>query len=367
MPDHCPTPPVNIPSRSDTPITPDNEEEGPNVHISPSFDYHEERRLHLKDEIWLSHHLPRLPPAAVAEASGSPRSTSPVVETARHTHRPKSLSTSTTGTTFDAAPSAFHPIAPGTHVQGTGAGRDLGHHMNLRAGGSGMWMPDEESDPRFQHVKAAQAFPGSSIISPSGPDDGDLDPGPVFIHRQELDSQERLDLEEEAMERATAQREAAGIAGINLGSAAVPSAPSAQTQAAQQPGKSRLLSIVFFIPPSWRIIPRTRDYPLCALSRNKISPRRPISPPFWVFASGLQAVKKRERVSGPSINGYINSLPILLISSYLPCPFPSCLTAFGLETAVHGLDQPVPLHPDPLDPPPPSHLSLPKQPMWTNC
>ena len=66
-PDPSPAIPIVHPS---TPMADDDAANGgPPPNVSPSFDYHEERRLHLQDEIWMSHHLPRLPPASVQDPS----------------------------------------------------------------------------------------------------------------------------------------------------------------------------------------------------------------------------------------------------------------------------------------------------------
>ena len=50
------------------------------------------------------------------------------------------------------------------------------------------------------------------MTSPSGPEDGDLDPTPTLLHRKEMDAQERLDLEEEKRERELSQSESSGTA-----------------------------------------------------------------------------------------------------------------------------------------------------------
>lgn len=52
-----------------TPITtsaPDDDETPPESRASPSFSFHEERRLLKSDEYWLAHKIPRLPPAALS-------------------------------------------------------------------------------------------------------------------------------------------------------------------------------------------------------------------------------------------------------------------------------------------------------------
>lgn len=180
-----------------TPTTPiDNEEDGPTAHISPSFDYHEERRLHLKDEIWLSHHLPRLPPSAISDAESSLASSSE-------------------------PPKAIPERRKSVHIPGGGDVPDPRAAAFPRGSSipkaDGEWLSrTPETERRYQHISAAQAFPGSSIVSPSGPEYGDLDPAASLIHRQELDSQERLDLEEEARERELSSAEAA-LVGLNLG------------------------------------------------------------------------------------------------------------------------------------------------------
>ena len=154
----------------------DVEDDKPNPGISPSFDYHEERRLHLKDEIWLSHHLPRLPPAAVSDSDGNLSSSFEGSKPIPSRHIPGQINVG--GASTDASPSAFHP-----------KGASLPQ-------AEGQWLGKNTTFP------SAQGYFGTSTLSPSGPENGDLDPAPTLIHRQELDDQERLDLEEEAAERA---------------------------------------------------------------------------------------------------------------------------------------------------------------------
>ncbi|KAL7419524.1 AMP deaminase [Cryptotrichosporon argae] len=163
---------------------------------SPSFSFHEERRLHMSDGYWLSHNLPRLPPPSMA--STTPRAGTPTVP----------------------------PPAP--------AGVSLPH---VSAGGAGM-MHDASpaasahavSSPHaLRPARSIQQLKSGAMTSPSGPEYGDLDPAAALIHRQELDDQERLDLEEEARER-----ELAGLADLGIGRGpglADAQAAQAQTQA----------------------------------------------------------------------------------------------------------------------------------------
>lgn len=175
-------------------LTPDNGEDRGDIHGSPSFDYHEERRLHLKDEIWLSHHLPRLPPPDLSESVSSISSLDGV-RALRNKPVPSDITPSSQA--IDASPSAFHPrgiAIPAGEARGSGEEHKEGKSWTDRG------------------------FPGSSMLSPSGPEDGDLDPGPTLIHRTELDDQERLDLEEEERERMLGEKSGlAGLAHLNLG------------------------------------------------------------------------------------------------------------------------------------------------------
>lgn len=204
--------PLNMatPVQSDSPASPEHAQLTPELdgeagqhHISPSFDYHEERRMHLQDEIWLSHHLPRLPPPALGESVSSLASSFEATRQGRQRTAPGDISLG--GTSVDASPSAFHPrpnVAPDAD--------------QLRRLAQPWKNPDEEGDMKYQNVSAAQAFPGSSMMSPSGPEDGDLDPAATLIHRTELDDQERLDLEEEARERMISGIQG-DLAGLSLG------------------------------------------------------------------------------------------------------------------------------------------------------
>ncbi|WVW82319.1 hypothetical protein I302_104325 [Kwoniella bestiolae CBS 10118] len=193
--------PLPIPSR----YPHEDLEDNAHVHSSPAFDYHEERRLHLKDEIWLSHNLPRLPPSTISEAGSS-------------TGKLAEMSTSAR---LGMSPGHFMTTSPLNHTKpmptGTSPGEvDLGNQgKNLEKGGQSMSLTqdnqeqdkddhEEESDFSSRFQRQAQINPAerhSSMLSPSGPEYGDLDPAPSIIHRQERDKQEELDLEEEARER----------------------------------------------------------------------------------------------------------------------------------------------------------------------
>ena len=174
-------------------LTPEMDDEQPDLGTSPSFDYHEERRLHLKDEIWLSHHLPRLPPAALSESVSSIASNSESSRAARTSNFPAPIEIG--GQALDASPSAFHP-------RGMSIPRSDG---NLQ----GVAQREAEVRRGFQPV----SFPGSSVLSPNGAEFNETLPPPSMIHREELDDQERLDLEEEERERELGTKGAlAGIA-----------------------------------------------------------------------------------------------------------------------------------------------------------
>ena len=236
--------PVAIPSPTPGryPMTPDQLDEAPaHVHASPSFDYHEERRLHLKDEIWLSHHLPRIPPAAIAESQQpSPSASASVRE--RTSSSPKSYKDgpqpiSTGDVLRDPSPSAFHP-------KGNDQGVEVGR--NVSRGGAGMGMAEEadeeeeeqgDQEDRAHGSRSIQNYPvrPSSMDTPSGPAGGDLDPRPTLLHRGEVDSQEQLDLQEEAQERLLEeQTEAQGLqAAFRL-----PATSISNSQVLPQPGES---------------------------------------------------------------------------------------------------------------------------------
>lgn len=148
--------------RLDTPDLPTP----PQTRASPSFSFHEERRLLKSDEYWLSHKLPRLPPAALA--------TSPTASMDALMQSTRSSAHSPT--------SAKHDVHD---TQSDESDEDLGPH------GTGAY-----------HGLGSAPARGNSMLSPSGPEYGDLDPIDVQIHRNELNYDERLGLEEETEERA---------------------------------------------------------------------------------------------------------------------------------------------------------------------
>ncbi|ODO07208.1 hypothetical protein L198_00787 [Cryptococcus wingfieldii CBS 7118] len=190
-------------------------------HSSPAFDYHQERRLHLKDEIWMSHHLPRLPPASVSEAGSS-------VKTETGTSYKNKMAP---GDYFEfTSPSArVRQLSPKASFKNL-TKPDFG---NVARGGDGMARYDTEEAPNeeddfagaFQRRASIQPEPQSTLLSPSGPEYGDLDPAASIIHRRERDQQEALDLEEERKEKELATKGLAGIEGVQLAQMAPQEAP----------------------------------------------------------------------------------------------------------------------------------------------
>ena len=242
---------MSTPKQSNSPVqagflTPELEDDQLDLATSPSFDYHEERRLHLKDEIWLSHHLPRLPPAALSESVSSLASSSDFPRGPRTGNVPADIQIG--GQTADASPSAFHP-------KGLSIPRSDGHVQG---------MPQREADVHrgFQPI----SFPGSSVLTPNGPEDSDNYGPPTMIHREELDDQERLDLEEEERERQMGTKGAlAGIAGLNLQAEREKLRTSAETGNAQtetgESGFSASNQLVFV----WSVLQSTKILALLSL------------------------------------------------------------------------------------------------------
>lgn len=176
------------PSPTVAPLTPpaDDEDQARQTRSSPSFDYHQERRLHLKDEIWLSHHLPRLPPQPTSDEIGAANgglSTSP--KRARTT--PKDIMMNHETHVMDPSPSAHHPARKEMDLP------------DLQRGGRSMSLDEDEDEADHVRDDARKERTGSDMLSPAFA--GEMDPRPAMIHRRELDSQERLDLEEERAER----------------------------------------------------------------------------------------------------------------------------------------------------------------------
>lgn len=133
------------PATRSTPVdieTPDDETP-PQSRQSPSFSFHEERRLLKSDEYWLAHKIPRLPPSA--------------------------LSTS--------------PSASVAALDGLSLSRyDFRDDDKTTDGGDG-----DENQPRQ-----------GTMLSPT--EEG-YDPVNVMKHRVEMDKDERMELEEERRER----------------------------------------------------------------------------------------------------------------------------------------------------------------------
>lgn len=154
--------------RLDTPDIPTP----PQTRASPSFSFHEERRLLKSDEYWLSHKLPRLPPAALATSPTA--SMDALMQSTRSNASASGTQQSPTKSTSQ------HPPSDESEEE-----EDLGPH------GTGAY-----------HGLASAPARGNSMLSPSGPEYGDLDPIDVQIHRNELNYDERLGLEEEREERA---------------------------------------------------------------------------------------------------------------------------------------------------------------------
>lgn len=195
--------------RLDTPDLPTP----PQTRASPSFSFHEERRLLKSDEYWLSHKLPRLPPAALAT---SPTASMDALMQSTRSNASQHSPTSTKHDVHDDA-------------QSDESDEDLGPH------GTGA----------YHGLNSAPAR-GNSMLSPSGPEYGDLDPIDVQIHRNELNFDERLGLEEETEERALGMDDAYLPGGSDrhaqdeLHDAAVDTgeSPSTQPVAKAQPGKN---------------------------------------------------------------------------------------------------------------------------------
>ncbi|WWC99695.1 hypothetical protein V866_006600 [Kwoniella sp. B9012] len=210
--DNSPTPsPLPIPARYPHADLEDNA----HIHSSPAFDYHEERRLHLQDEIWLSHNLPRLPPSTVSEAGSSTSKAGGVGEIGTSYKSASGRQGLSPGQFMATSPLTQHraissSVASPGEVDLRRQGNNLekgGQSMSFtndqdREAGENQQDQEEGLSSRFQ--RQAQVNPverHSSMLSPSGPEYGDLDPAPSIIHRQERDKQEELDLEEEARER----------------------------------------------------------------------------------------------------------------------------------------------------------------------
>ncbi|WVO12977.1 AMP deaminase [Cryptococcus depauperatus] len=126
-----------------TPLEYSNDVAGDAVRSSPAFDYHARQRQLLNDEMWMSHHLTRLPPPSVKMEEPA-------------------------------------------------------------AGYGGRIVPSDFLE--HKSPTTALTVNGAELVSPSDPDYGDLDPAPAILHRQERDRQEELDLEEVKKEKVLAMQ-----------------------------------------------------------------------------------------------------------------------------------------------------------------
>lgn len=151
----------DVPPRdTDSPL-PDSDPSPPESRASPSFSFHEERRLLKSDEFWLSHKLPRLPPASL--------STSP--------------------------------------------GDTMGSFHNMSAMARTLELDDEEGQEAADGNHPLPPLRASTMLSPSLPEYGGLDPALILHHRQERDRDERLEEEEEKRERMLDQMSSLPLAG----------------------------------------------------------------------------------------------------------------------------------------------------------
>ena len=186
--------PIIIPSPIPTPLTPEPKERELNgIHSSPSFDYHEERRLYLKDEIWLSHNLPRLPPATLSD------STTVAFVSSEGSSTPKANLASPKR-------SSGHSVTsdPASKEEEAEVGGGIGIKENLRNGGAGMSSTSSSSaggDDIAVRSERLRSDLSSDMLSSSLPEGAEIDRTSTLIHREELDVQERLDLAAEKQER----------------------------------------------------------------------------------------------------------------------------------------------------------------------
>lgn len=150
----------------------DDDESPPESRASPSFSFHEERRLLKSDEYWLAHKLPRLPPAAVPTSERDSEGLTAVAD-----------------------------------VEGEAAGLN----SKVRSMEINDDVDAEEQDAEEEEGEEADGFPYPSRSTRSStlfgcPSDLGLEADPVAaIHRYEHDRDERLNLEEEDRERLIAQ------------------------------------------------------------------------------------------------------------------------------------------------------------------
>jgi len=112
------------------------------------------------------------------------------------------VSTGSSQPLSDPSPSAFHPKPsdPSNYHQNdiketTDGGVEVPE--NVGQGGAAMGM--QTSNNQAKRSDSRGGYTTSGMLSPSEEDD--LDPAGTMIHREELDDQEKLDLEEERRER----------------------------------------------------------------------------------------------------------------------------------------------------------------------
>lgn len=270
------------PSPTVAPLTPpaDDEEQTRQTRSSPSFDYHQERRLHLKDEIWLSHHLPRLPPPTSDDVGHGKSALSTSPRRARTT--PHEIMMDTEATVGDPSPSAFHPPR-----------KELDLPANVQQGGRSMSM-DDDDDHDHEHDREAlrnERRRGSNkdMLSPAFM--GEMDPRPAMIHRQELDSQERLDLEEERRERELSGGQAGAEQAAPPGLQGELRHPSSSTS---QPRNNFHLIITWkpIVPDLNHCLARARS-PLSLISRSRRGTTIPAMTTLAAFPPHLTRARKR--------------------------------------------------------------------------
>ncbi|WVQ85607.1 hypothetical protein IAT38_007773 [Cryptococcus sp. DSM 104549] len=271
LPSPLPIPPSAYPrGRGRDDLDDDHDDHAPPLHSSPAFDYHQERRLHLQDETWMSHHLPRLPPSSISEA-GSSSSRTEYGTSLKGRMMPGDLDTS------PRALSRQRPLSPMAQTSSLASS-----YGNLERGGDGMAMThslssDAEGDngedlsASFQRQAKINAL--SSMVSPSGPEDGDLDPAASIIHREERDKQERLDLEEEAAERELAMKSLGGGKAENKEQPGVSTMPDGPRECLPD-----LLCLRYMRPPPTFDIFRRVPPPPASVSALYLSQSQPFHP-----------------------------------------------------------------------------------------
>lgn len=168
--------------------TPSDLETPPVTGASPSFSFHEERRLLKSDEYWLSHKLPRLPPAAMAT---SPTASMDALMQSTRSSPTRARNSSTTN-----PPS---PVKSTHTAKSTPPPNDREQDVNTHA------IESDSSEDLGPH--GTGAYHGlsrrrGSTRTLSGAEFGDYDPSGVDQHRNRLNYDEALGLEEEKEERA---------------------------------------------------------------------------------------------------------------------------------------------------------------------